>query len=56
MQEERLKEFFETLIEEMESMKEEIRVLNEKQNQETNNGMQKHIPTDDSKQLSIDGL
>ena len=56
MQDKMLEEFLELMIDKMESMQEEIKVLNEKQNQEANNGVQKYIPTDDSKQLSIDGL
>ena len=56
MREQELKEFFEMMIEEMESMQEEIRVLNEKQNQGGHNEVQISVPTDEGKQILIGGL
>lgn len=57
MQEERkLEEFLEMMIEKMESMQEEIKVLNEKQNKEDDNEVRRSTTTDSGKQLPIEGL
>lgn len=57
MQEERkLEEFLEMMIEKMESMQEEIKVLNEKQNKEGHNEVQKSGRTDGGKQIPFSGL
>ena len=57
MQEERkLEEFLEMMIEKMESMQEEIRVLNEIQNKERDNEQRIPAPTDEGKQITIEGL
>jgi len=57
MQEERkLEEFLEMMIEKMESMQEEIRVLNEKQNKEDDSRVQDARASDSSKQIPFTGL
>jgi len=56
MQEKDVEEILILMTEKMLIMEQELKVLNEKQNKEDDNGQQKPGRTDGGKQLSITGL
>ena len=56
MQEEELSEVLEMMLDRMEIMQEQIKVLNEKRDSEGDSKLQEDVPTDSSKQIPITGL
>ena len=56
MQDKEMLEVLKMIVDKMEIMEQEIKVLNEKQNNKSDNELQSDVPSDGSKQIPITGL
>ena len=56
MQDKEMLEVLKMIVDKMQIMEQEIKVLNEKQNNKSDNELQSDVPSDDGKQIPITGL